>query len=79
MELVSYNIKHVLKEIYKGTNWIYLAQGNDIWRDVVNTEMNFMAPEEAKNFLTILLISKLNLGRAYPSEKFVTTHKNTTT
>jgi hypothetical protein len=29
--------------------------------------------------LTILLISKLNLGRAYPSEKFVTTHKNTTT
>jgi len=38
---------------WKAVNCIYLAQGGDKWRALVNTVMNFRIPHNAANFLTI--------------------------
>ena len=35
-----------------GIDWIYLAQGRDRWRALVNSVMNLRVPKGAGNFLT---------------------------
>jgi len=45
------SITMVLREIvWKGVDWIHLAQDTDQWRDLVNTVMNLRVPEKAGNF-----------------------------
>jgi hypothetical protein len=39
------NIKIDLREIgWDGRDWFNLAQDGDLWRDLVNTVMNFRVP-----------------------------------
>jgi hypothetical protein len=39
------NIRMDLRDIgWEGVDWIYLAQGKDHWRAVVNTVMNLRVP-----------------------------------
>ena len=47
------NIKMDLQKVsWEGMDWIDLAQNRDRWRAIVNAEMNFQVPYNAKNFLT---------------------------
>ena len=38
------NIKTDLQECVGGTDWIYVAQGRDRWRVLVNAVMDFRVP-----------------------------------
>jgi hypothetical protein len=35
-----------------GMDWIYLSQGRDQWKTLVNTVMNLQVPENAGKFLS---------------------------
>jgi hypothetical protein len=45
------NIGADLREIWwVGREWMYLAQGRDQWRALVNTVINLQVPQKAGNF-----------------------------
>jgi len=47
------NIRRDLRERgWEVVDWIHLTQGNDQWRNLVNTVLNLQIPQNAGNFLT---------------------------
>jgi len=45
------NIRMDLREVsWEGVDWIHLTQDRDQWQAVVNTVMDLLVPQKARNF-----------------------------
>jgi hypothetical protein len=46
-----------LREIgWEGVDWIYVAQNRDLWKALVNTELNHLVPQNDGNLLSACTI-----------------------